>query len=343
MQIDNLIINVSLFDVLTELKEQLNINGIQLLDKMLDSGEDVMVQCPYHKNGQERKPSAGIRKSDGMFHCLACGETHSLPEVITDCFRETDYTFGYKWLAKNFSSVEVENREDISLDLERNNISSKSSVLGDSRSNKHICIGEDELDKYRYTHPYLYKRGLTDDVIEKFDLGYDKQTDSITFPVRDKNGDCMFVARRAVKTKQFNIPKGTNKPLYGMYELCSSNTYLDDVPDKSYSYVYRIPGFIEKIYVCEGLFDCLRLWCVGKFAVAGFGCLFNLYQIKQLQDLPTRTIVLALDNDDAGRKATERLKVLLTNKIVYEALLPAGRKDIGECTDEELLNLKEIF
>lgn len=41
MQIDNLIINVSLFDVLTELKEQLNINGIQLLDKMLDSGDDM--------------------------------------------------------------------------------------------------------------------------------------------------------------------------------------------------------------------------------------------------------------------------------------------------------------
>ena len=79
MQIDNLIISASVDDILTELKSQLAINGIQLLDKTFDSGDDIMVQCPYHKGGQERRPSAGIRKSDGMFHCLACGETHSLP------------------------------------------------------------------------------------------------------------------------------------------------------------------------------------------------------------------------------------------------------------------------
>ena len=34
-------------------------------------------------------------------------------------------------------------------------------------------ITEEQLDKYRYTHPYLYKRGLTDEDIYKYDLGYD--------------------------------------------------------------------------------------------------------------------------------------------------------------------------
>ena len=38
----------------------------------------------------------------------------------------------------------------------------------------------------------------------------------------------------------------------------------------------------DKVYVCEGLFDCLRLWCNGKYAVAGFGCLFNNYQARQV-------------------------------------------------------------
>lgn len=35
-----------------------------------------------------------------------------------------------------------------------------------------ICIRK-ELDRYRYIHPYMYKRGMTDDLIEKFDVGYD--------------------------------------------------------------------------------------------------------------------------------------------------------------------------
>ena len=336
MQIDNLIISASVDDILTELKTQLNINGISLLNKTFDSGEDIMVQCPYHKDGQERKPSAGIRKSDGVFHCLACGKTRSLPEVITDCFGSNDALFGYRWLSKNFASVEVQNREDISLDLERNDISDKSRILANSNPDKSVCITEEELDSYRYIHPYLYKRGLTDDIIEKFDLGYDKRTDSITFPVRDMNGDCMFIARRSIKTKHFDIPKGINKPLYGLYEV----TQAIKIPRGATRYPIIVP---DDIYVCEGLFDCLRLWCNDKYAVAGFGCLFSSYQVKQLQDLPGRSIILALDNDNAGRDATQRLRKLITNKIIKEVVLPPFRKDIGECTDEEIQNLKEIL
>ena len=317
MTIDNIYIPYELNEILLELRSQLNANNIRLLSRMTDSGDDIMVQCPYHKDGQERRPSAGIRKSDGMFHCLACGETHSLPEVISYCFgHHNDMLFGHKWLIKNFVSISSydSRRDELELDLIRNPIERVAEKI-----NKYI--EEQELDRYRYVHPYMYERGLTDEIIEQFDIGYDKSTDSITFPVRDKNGDCMFVARRQVKTKVFDIPKGINKPLYGMYELSRV------MPDK--------------VYVCEGPFDCLRLWCNGKYAVAGFGCLFNNYQVKQLQDLPVRSIVLALDNDEAGRKATERLKKLVTNKLIYTVELPDGRKDVGECTDDEIQNLTE--
>ena len=316
MNIDGTIINAEIVDIIKELRQQLSEHGIYKFEKFFDSGDDLMVCCPYHKYGQERKPSAGIRKTDGMFHCLACGETHSLIEMIANCLGYKDALQGYKWLVQNFATTEVRERGKLTVCFNRNNNSVNDTV------NNSTKIGEEELDSYRYTHKYLYERGLTDEVIEHFDLGYDKSTDSITFPVRDINGDCMFVARRSVKTKHFDLPKGINKPLYGMYELSK---------DKR----------MNKLYVCEGLFDCLRLWCVDKFAVAGFGCLFNNYQIKQLQDLPCRIIVLALDNDEAGWKANERLRKCVTNKIIKEVVLPEGRKDIGECTDEELLNLKE--
>jgi len=328
MQIDNLIISASVNDILTELKSQLDINHIPLLSKTFDSGDDIMVQCPYHKCGQERRPSAGIRKSDGMFHCLACGETHSLPEIVSHCFGSTDTTFGYKWLSKNFASVEVENREDISLDLERNDIPNKSSVLDNRADNKSVCVSEAELDSYRYNHPYMYKRGLIDPIIEFFDIGYDKITNSITFPVRNLLGECMFVARRTVSGKNFNIPKNIEKPLYGIYEIHQRKFSVKDC---------------GKIYVCEGLFDCLRLWCNGKYAVAGFGCLFSDYQVKLLNELPTRHLVLALDSDEAGRKATKKLRKAIKNKLITEVVLPKGRKDIGECTDDEINNLEETL
>lgn len=328
MNIVGTIINAELIDILNELKRQLSDNNIHLFAKMVDSGKDVMVCCPYHKEGRERRPSAGIRKSDGMFHCLACGETHSLPEVIAHCFGKKDALWGYKWLIKTFSTTEVQSREAIKIDWKRNIFPDKSNILDDSVHNKSVCITEQELDSYRYTHPYMYKRGLTDKIIEEFDIGYDEATDSITFPVRDKDGNYLFIARRTVKGKRFDIPKNVDKPLYGLYELYQKGLFLD---------------ITKTVYVCEGLFDCLRLCQEQKFAVAGFGCLFSSYQIRQLNMLPVRTVVLALDNDKAGREAAKRLREAIKYKVVKEVILPKGRKDIGECTDEEIQNLKEVF
>ena len=61
MIINGMQFNCELSEVIQELRAQLLANGIQLFSKTFDSGDDIMCQCPYHKGGQERKPSAGIR------------------------------------------------------------------------------------------------------------------------------------------------------------------------------------------------------------------------------------------------------------------------------------------
>lgn len=327
MIVDGMFVSAEASDVIKELREQLAEQGVSLFAKTFDSGADLMVCCPYHKEGQERRPSMGIRKEDGMCHCFACGETASLPEMIGHCFNGNALS-GKKWLLDNFVITQVEHRK---LDL---NLSREPQIS----EYEQLFVPEEELDSYRYYHPYMRKRGLTDDVIERFDIGYDKKTDSITFPVRDTmSGRCKFVAKRKIKYKQFDLPKGIDKPLYGLYEiynLMSVDYFSDDT---------TAPIGLSEIYVCEGLFDCLRLWCNGKYAVAGFGCLFSGSQIKALENLPTRKLIFALDNDLAGQVATEKLKRTVKGKIMTTAILPEGRKDIGECTDEEILNLRETL
>lgn len=354
MEINGIDITASVTDIIAELKAQLEINGIHLFAKYFDNGgDDVMVCCPYHKEGRERRPSAGIRKSDGMFHCLACGETHSLPEMISHCFGWHDPfgKEGYRWLLKNFDTLEVNEREDIEIDLERNNSTNKNSLLADNSDNQLFRISEEELDSYRYTHPYMYERGLTDDIIDLFDIGYDEKTNSITFPVRywgSMNfGKCMFVAKRRIDYKRFDLPSNFEKPLYGLYELwylltnaplTDIEVYLGDEYVGKYT-AGHVFGYNE-IYVVEGLFDCLRLWCNGKPAVAGFGCNFSQYQLTLLRGLPTRTLILATDNDEAGQKARMKLRQALPTKLILDAKIPNGKKDIGECTDEEIQNME---
>lgn len=320
MKINDIEFNCELSDIITELQAQLNLQGIQLIQKVKDSGDDIMVQCPYHKDGQERRPSAGIRKSDGTFHCFTCGETHSLPEFISHCFGQDDVlgTWGWKWLLQNFGTVRVEERKDVELDMARN-------LRGDKRvSDSAGRVSEEELDSYRYFHPYMYKRGLTDEVIAKFDIGYDKNTDCITFPVRDTNGNCLFVARRAVHRKWFNYPAGAEKPLYGLYEISQC----------------LIPP--SEIIICESMLDALVFWVIGKCAVAlnGTG---SESQFEALRNLKCRKLILCTDMDDAGMKARQKIRKNVKNKIITEYILPEGRKDANDCTREELENLEEIF
>ena len=138
LQIGDTIINAELSDVLGELQRQLAINHIPYLQKTIDGGRNIMIQCPYHGNGQERKPSAGIRKSDGIFHCFACHEVHTLPEVISYVFGWDDMfgQQGMKWLIRNFTAVRIEERQDVQIDLERNNTANKNNALGNNNSNK---------------------------------------------------------------------------------------------------------------------------------------------------------------------------------------------------------------
>lgn len=330
MYLNNVQFNADLYDILVELRSQLNANNIYLLDKLKDVGEDIMVTCPYHANGQERKPSAGVRKTDGKFHCFACGETHDLHELITYCFGHNDVLgkFGWNWLLKNFASVSIKERKHVYLDIKRRN---GHSIINNSTDNipSISYVVEEELDKYRWYHPYWKKRGITNEyIIELFDLGYDEKTNCITFPNRDIKGNCLFIARRSVRTKYFNYPKDVEKPLYGLYEL------------------YQIEQFPKEIIVCESMLDALSFWEIGKYAVAlnGTG---TVLQYKQLRELPCRKLILATDMDSAGIKARKKLRENITNKLITEYIFPKGIKDANQCLCElgpdTLRNLENIF
>ena len=302
--------------ILNELRCQLKANNIKLLSSVRDTPDNIMISCPYHKNGQEKRPSAGIRKNDGIFHCFACGETHTLPEVISFCFGKYEDTlgsFGWQWLLKNFIAVSVETRKDIKLDFSRG-----------KRCKQQSYISEEELDSYRVYHPYMWKRKMTPEVVEIFDIGYDCKSFCITFPIRDIKGNTLFIARRSVNTKFFNYPSGVEKPVYGLYELS------------------RLENYPDEVIICESMIDAITCWVYGKYAVALNG-LGNDLQFEQLQNMPCRKFILGTDNDDAGISARQRLRKNITKKLITEFILPDGKKDINDLTKDEFDSLEEIF
>ena len=322
MEVNNHVILDDTQDILIELRKQLELNGVKRFAKFIDSGKNIQTNCPFHKEGQERKPSFGINKNTGECHCFGCGWSGTLSEMISNCFGKDDFgAYGNKWLIRNFLSVAVESRPDIDVDFCR-----RKKITSETKK----YISEQELDSYRYTHPYMYKRKLTDEIIDLFDIGYDKNTECITFPNRDISGNCLFIARRSVKTKFFNYPQDVEKPVYGLYEcnICAK-TIKNWFPDE--------------IIICESMIDALTCWVYGRYAVAlnGTG---NENQFKTLRNMPNRKFILATDMDEAGLKARERIRQSLGNKLVTEYVWDINvAKDINDMNKEYFDSLKEVF
>lgn len=300
--------------VIYKLRDDCTIAGINVFHRIRMSGKNnVMTTCPFHKNGQERKPSFGISTVDGTCHCFSCGWVGSLEEMISQVFGyNDDGGYGRRWLARNFLSLSIETRKPVEVSMARHKT---------RRRIINIPFTEEQLESYRFIHPYMYERGLTDELIEQFDVGYDKETQCLTFPCYYQDGSPAFIARRSVKTKFFNYPKEVKKPVYASHLF-----YQQD-------YKYAV--------ICESIFNTLTCWKWGIPSVALLGTGAQ-EQYDVLRKLPVRKYILGLDPDEAGQKGKDRLRYYLGKyKLLTEYEIPKG-KDINDL-DGDVLNLREIF
>ena len=312
--IKNKTISADLETILKELKQYVQArDGKVILKDIKDVGDNIMITCPFHKDGDERRPSCGVSNIDkeetpaGTVHCFTCGATMFIDKLVSYLLNFDDSgEEGRKWLLSNF---DISHNRKIEIKIDK-----------DCRLKKEVnkdIISEALLKEYRFYHPYMFKRGLTEEIIEKYDIGYDKYSDTITFPIRDVCGDCVFLAKRSVKGKMFILPSGLNKPLYGIYELDYSK------PDT---------------FIVESFFNALTLakWGYNAIAMMGTG---SSSQYKLINQLPFRTIRICLDGDLAGKLGTKKLfNNISKNKIVYSHNMIDG-KDVNDLTEEEFNNL----
>ena len=75
-------------------------------------GKYYSIYCPFHNNGNERRPSFGVLLEEerrrgttypqGWCHCFTCGYVKSLPEMITDILKLKNIgKSGLDWLKEN--------------------------------------------------------------------------------------------------------------------------------------------------------------------------------------------------------------------------------------------------
>lgn len=301
------------------------------------------VYCPFHNNGQERKPSCGVLIRDeyrngqlyraGWFHCFSCGISKDMVTAVTDILESRSINIaGIDWLKQNVPGFEEEYEfESLIPDVLLEDVNNKFALnyIKEKTQTPVTYVSEEELASYRFTVPYMYERKLTDEVISMYDVGVDmnwvppgrkKKVPCITFPVRDEQGRTLFFCRRSIQGKMYSLPSGVTKPVYG----------LD-----------MIPKGTQSIVICESIINALTSVVYGHPAVALLGT-GNSYQINQLKRLGCREFVLCMDGDEAGRRATEKLKRQLKSvAIVWSIPMPDG-KDLNDLEKDEFLKLYDL-
>lgn len=240
--------------------------------------KNINMCCPYH---YETVPSFGISiVYPYLFNCFSCGEKGDLIKLVSYVY-DISYLKAYNKVITEFSSINFE-----PMFIEEPN---------DFEEN---CVTEEEVFNFRKKrHTYIEQRGISDRTLQKYEIGYDEKTNSITFPVRDLDGNLLFIIRRNVNYKFFNIPKDApkNKVLYGL------------------NYLY---GKTDTVFIVEGPIDVLSCYEAKLPAVGLMGRTLSNNQLKLLLKGGIKHVVLFLDNDEWGVKGIlDAYKILSTNPI----------------------------
>lgn len=98
------------------------------------------------------------------------------------------------------------------------------------------------------------------------------------------------------------------------------------------NYLYNLDYSEDYVVVVEGQSDVWRVWQHGYNVCALMGSDMSDEQVKMLSKF--KTVYLALDNDEAGRRGTEIAYYLLKNHCTV-LLIPYETKDPGECKSKE--------
>ena len=309
-------INILGFEHKDELKELLSdyMEILEEQDKTEHRGDDYWV-CPFCGSGNRKNYTAAFHINGTKYNCFSCGENGDIFDLVGHIENLPDnfikqYNRTLKIMRPYLDGQKTKSTDKPISILEKPKI-------------------EDYMDYLLQCHKnvvnieYFKKRGLSKQIIDRFRLGYDAKKNLVTIPY---NPDCKGYVHRLLWNSDNKYCKFGNE-IFNIDAL-----YSDDS---------------KYVFVTEGQIDAMSFEEIG-FSAIGLGGVNEVTKlVSQLKERPSRKIlVLALDSDKAGRKATgklieERAENELDQKFVVDSGLYGKYKDANEFLVADREGLKE--
>ncbi len=311
-------------------------------------GVNYLGRCPFHN---EKTPSFTVSPTKGIYKCFGCGKGGNVVNFIME-IEHYNYPEALKYIANKYSIEVVENELTFE-QKDKKNKKDNQYLITDFAKNifkKNLNSKEGQNIALRY----FKERGVSERMIEKFELGYamsnsnflttialknnfnpqllvysglslgnennnkiiDRFKDRIIFPIHSFTGRVLGFGGRALK-----------KSAKAKY-LNSPETLIYHKSKVLYG-LFQAKTDIKRedeCYIVEGYTDVISLFEKGiKNVVSASGTALSVEQLRLISRI-TENITLIFDSDDAGIKATYRtIDLALQEGLeVNTIILPEG-------------------
>ena len=311
-------------------------------------GANYTACCPFHN---EKTPSFYVSPAKGIYKCFGCGKAGTAVSFIME-HESLSYTEALKYLARKYH-IEVVEKEETAEEIALRQRSESLMLVSEFAWN----FFKDQLkttEGRSVGYAYFKSRGLEDDTIGKFGLGWaptgrdklskaareagykeeflidtglsvkrddgtlaDRFYERVIFPIHSVSGRVIAFGGRTLKTDK-TVAKYVNSPETEIY-----------VKSKSLYGIYFAKNEIsrqDRCYLVEGYLDVISMHQLGiTNVVASSGTSLTVEQIRLIHKF-TDNVTIIYDGDAAGIHAALRgiglvLKEGLNVKVV---LLPDG-------------------
>lgn len=280
------------------------------------SGSNIVCKCPFHKGGQERSPSFGINVQKGVFNCFTCHEAGDLRRLL-------------KLLGAPRATIDAE-LSVIAPELEHQKELHKAQLQHFFTSNDpfkaEYVLPEVILGVFEWMPTSLAEKGFSPQLMQDMEVGFDKENNRITYPLRDMYGNLAGFSGGATLQGQwpkYKVYQGGTKR-NGKWETGDFGEWFDQQHPgyrcENHDFLWNwdrvypralMSDVDDTVYIVEGFKACLWMIQAGfKNTVASMGSYLSERQQRMIHRLGG-TIVLCFDNDDAGRRATQQVGRLL--------------------------------
>ena len=134
------------------------------------SGVNYKGLCPFH---DDRNPSFMVSPSKNICHCFVCGKGGTPANFLME-HEQITYPEALRWLAKKYN-IEIVEKEMTDEEREAQSERESMFIVNEWAKDWFHDILKNDPDGIAIGKQYFRSRGIRDDIIEKFQLGYAPQ------------------------------------------------------------------------------------------------------------------------------------------------------------------------